>query len=63
MWMATANFRRTQPKWIGLVWGLAATRRAVYIHQMNQMNSRNDFDHDDCTINIVIVIIIIVYCY
>jgi len=26
---------------------------------MNPVNSRNDFDHDDSTINIVVVIIII----
>jgi len=45
-----------QPKSIGLVWGLAATRRSVYIHQMNRVNSRND----DSTINIVIAIIIII---
>jgi len=28
----------SQPKWTGLVWGLAATRRSVYIHQMNRVN-------------------------
>ena len=28
--------------------------------QMNQVNSRNDFGHDDSTINIVIAIIIII---
>jgi len=39
---------------------LAATRRSVYIHQMNRVNSRNDFGHDDSTINIVIAIIIII---
>ena len=50
----------SQPKSTGLVWGLAATRRSVYIHQMNRMNSRNDFGHDDSTINIVMAIIIIV---
>ena len=44
----------------GFVWGLAATRRSVYIHQMNRVNSRNDFGHDDSTINIVVVIIIII---
>jgi len=27
---------------------------------MNRVNSRNDFGHDDSTINIVIVIIIII---
>ena len=37
-----------------------ATRRSVYIHQMNRVNSRNDFGHDDSTINIVVAIIIII---
>ena len=60
MWMIAASFRRTQPKSIGLVWGLAATRRSVYIHQMNRVNSRNDFGHDDSTVNIVMTIIIII---
>ena len=50
----------SQPKSIGLVWGLAATRRSVCIHQMNRVNSRNDFGHDDSTINIVMAIIIII---
>jgi len=50
----------SQPKLNGLVWGLAATRRSVYIHQMNRVNSRNDVGHDDSTINIVVVIIIII---
>ena len=54
-WQISANL---QPKSIGLVWGLAATRRSVYIHQMNRVNCRNDFGHDDSTINIVIAIII-----
>jgi len=53
----------SQSKSIGLVWGLAATRRSVYIHQMNQVNSRNDFGHDDSTINIVMAIIIIIMCH
>jgi len=35
--------RRTRPKSVGLVWGLAATRRSVCIHQMNRVNSRNDY--------------------
>jgi len=40
----------SQPKSTGLVWGLAATRRSVCIHQMNRVNSRNiDFGHDDST--------------
>ena len=49
----------SQPKSTGLVWGLAATRRSVCIHQMNRVNSRNDFGHNDSTINIVVAIIII----
>jgi len=49
----------SQPMSIGLVWGLAATWNSVYIHQMNRMNSCNDFGHDDNTINIVMAIIII----
>jgi len=48
------------PKSIGLVWGLAATRCSVYIYQMNRVNSRNDFGHDDSTINIVMAIVIII---
>jgi len=45
----------------GLVWGLAAAGCSVYyIHQMNRVNSRNDFGHDDSTINIVVVTIIII---
>jgi len=48
----------SQPKSIGLVWGLAATRRSVYIYQMNRVSSRNNLGHDDSTINIVVVIII-----
>ena len=47
-------------KSIGLVWGLAATRRSVCIHQLNRVNSRNDFGHDDSAINIVVAIIIII---
>ena len=55
----------SQPKSIGLVCGLTATRRSVYIHQMNRVNSRNDFSHDNSTVSIVvvIVIIIIINCY
>jgi len=30
-------------KSVGLVWGLAATRRSVCIHQMNRVNSRSGF--------------------
>jgi len=53
----------SQPMLIGLVWGLAATRNSVYIHQMNRMNSCNDFGHDDNTINIVMAIIIIILAH
>ena len=49
----------SQPKSTGLVWELPATRRSVYIHQINRVNSRNDFGHDDSTINIVMAIIIV----
>jgi len=38
---------------------LAWSRHSVYIHRMNWVNSRNDFGHDDSTINIVVVIIVI----
>jgi len=50
----------SQPKSTGLVKELAATRRSVYIHQMNRVNSCNDFGHNDSTINIVMAIIIII---
>jgi len=46
----------SQPKSVGLVWGLAATWRSVCIHQVNSVNSRSDFGHDDSTINIVMAI-------
>jgi len=41
----------SQPKLVGLVWGLAATRRSVCIHQMNRLNSHS---------NIIVVINIII---
>ena len=50
----------SQPKSTGFVLGLAATWRSVYIHQMNRVNSGNDFGHHDSTINIVMAIIIII---
>jgi len=49
----------SQPKLIGLVWGLAATRRSVYIRQMNRANSHSGFGHDDSAISIVVVINVI----
>jgi len=50
----------SQPRWIDLVWELAATRRSVCIHQMNRV-SRNNFGHDGSTINIVMIITILFY--
>jgi len=50
----------SQPKSISLVWGLAATRLSVCIHQMNWVNSRYSFCHDDSTINSVDVVVIII---
>jgi len=44
----------SQPKSVGLVCGLAATRRSVCIHHMNWVNSRNDHGHEDININIVV---------
>ena len=52
----------SQPKSIGLVWWLAATWCSLCVHQINGMNSRNDFGHDDSTINIVMAVIIIIFC-
>jgi len=49
----------SQPKSVGLVWGLAATRRSVCIHPMNRVNSRSDHGHDDSTMNIVVELLII----
>ena len=49
----------SQLKSTGLALWLAATERSVCIHQMNQVNSRNDFGPDDSTINVVVAIIII----
>ena len=50
----------SQPKPIGLVWGLAATRRSVCIHQMNRVNTRSDHGHEDSTINIVVELLLII---
>ena len=56
--MVTASFGgiTAQVDWLDL--RVAATRRSVYIHQMNRVNSRNDFGYDDDNINIVMVVII-----
>ena len=49
----------SQPKSVGLVCGLAATRRSVCIHQMNRVNSHSDHGHDDSTINIVVWLLLL----
>jgi len=49
----------SQPKSVGLVWGLAATRRSVCIHQINRVNSCNGYGHDDSIINIIMVLFIL----
>jgi len=48
----------SQPKSVGLAWGLAAIRRSVCIHQMNGVNSRSDHGHDDSTIKIVVELLL-----
>ena len=40
-----------------------SSQRSVCIHQMNRVNSRNDFGHDDSAINIVMASIIILYLH
>jgi len=50
----------SQPNSVGLVCGLAATRRSVCIHQMNRVNSRSDHGHEDSTINVTLSLIIII---
>jgi len=49
----------SQPKSVGLVWGLAATWCSVCIHHMNRLNSRSDHGYEDSTINVVVDY----YCY
>jgi len=49
----------SQPMSLCLVWGLAATRCSVCIHQMNRVNSRSDHGHEDNTINIVVELLLI----
>ena len=63
MWMIAANFRRTHgPSRLAWSegWRPPGAHRSVYIHQMNRVNSNNDFGHDDSTTNIVMAIIIII---
>ena len=52
MWTVAANFRRTHSP-SRLAWSEGWRPPSVYIHQMNRVNSRYDFGHDDSTINIV----------
>jgi len=56
MRLVAADFSRltAQVNWLG-----PATRRSVYNHQMNRVNSCNDFGHHDSTIDIVVVIILL----
>jgi len=43
-WVHSTNLHHISlAKLVGLVWGLAATRRSVCIHQINRVNSRNDY--------------------
>ena len=58
MWMIAANFRRTHKSPSRLAWSKGW--RPLGAHQMNRVNSRNDFGLDDSTINIVMAIIIII---
>ena len=61
--MVAANFRRTRnPNRLAWSegWRPPGRRRSVYVHQMNWVNSRNDFGHDDSTINFVMAITIII---
>jgi len=51
----------SQPKSVGLVWWLAATRRSVCIRQMNRVNSRSDHGHEDSTIIIVVELLLFNY--
>jgi len=38
-------------------------RLSIRIHQVNRVNSRNDFGHDDRTINITVDVVIIIILY
>jgi len=60
MWMVAANFRRTHSQ-SRLAW--SEGWRSVYIRQVNRVNSRNDFGHDDSSTNVVVVIIIIIIIF
>jgi len=57
-----ANFRRThsQVYWLGLRVGGHPALCLHSSYKLGELNSRNDFGHDDSTINIVVVNIIII---
>ena len=59
MWMVAANYRQTHcsSRLAWLVWGLVASQCSVCIHQINWVNSRNGYSHDDSTLNIIEFII------
>jgi len=60
MSIVAAIFRRTHsPSQLAWSEGLSTTRRSACIHQMNRVNFRDDFGHDDSNINIAVVVIII----
>ena len=50
----------SQPKSVVLVWGLALTGRSICVHQMNRVNSCNDFGHIDQHQNVSVCISIII---
>jgi len=67
MWMVFANFRRAhiyaaQVNWLGLrVTAPPPVAQSTFIEFItHRVNSRNDFGHDDSTINIFVVIIVVV---
>jgi len=56
--MVAAIYWRTQrSKSVGLVCGLAATRRSVCVHQKNRVNFCNGYGHDDSDIDIIIILL------
>jgi len=58
MWMPI--FGRTHsPSRLAWSEGWQPPGASIYIHQMNRVNSRNDFGHDESTKNIVVLVIII----
>jgi len=65
MWMVVAIYiGGFTAKSVSLVWGWQPPRRSVCIHQINRVNFRGGFDHNDSTINIgVCTVIIIPACH